>query len=82
MQTAEIDEPIVIIPENKQKQICDGCGGTVPAFYEASKDSYVLHFCGHHIRKYAEQLKNDGFEITPEDISYDALAVSNSSDDR
>lgn len=82
MQTAEIDEAVIIIPENKKKQICDGCGGTVPAFYEATKGDYALNFCGHHIRKYADQLKADGFIIAPEDISYDATKVEASVEDR
>ena len=78
MQTIETTE--LQISEEKPKpagkQICDGCGGTVPASYEAVKGNYTLNFCGHHIRKYAEQLSADGFAISPEDISYDASHVS------
>lgn len=75
MQTIETSNIVINEPdvEQKSKQICDGCGGTVPASYQAIKENYTLNFCGHHIRKYAEQLTSDGFAITPEDISYDAL---------
>lgn len=72
MQTVELEEPVEIKEEVIVKQICDGCGGTVPASYEATKDNYTLNFCGHHIRKLAENLKNDGFTITPEDFSFEA----------
>lgn len=56
-------------------QYCDGCGGTVHASYEAKKGEMVLYFCGHHIRKNIELLFKDGFEVTPEDISYEASHV-------
>ena len=77
MQTVELEvQPELTKTEPGVKQICDGCGGTVPASYQAVKNDYVLNFCGHHIRKYADKLINDGFAITPEDISYNASNFS------
>lgn len=75
MQTVELEEPV----ESKDikleiRQICDGCGGTVPASYQASKKDYTLYFCGHHARRLAENLTKDGFIITPEDFSFEASA--------
>lgn len=72
MQTVELEEPAEVKVPVIIKQICDGCGGTVPASYEAVKDEYTLYFCGHHVRKLAENLKSDGFVITPEDFSFEA----------
>lgn len=50
--------------------ICDSCGGTVSASYQAVKDNQSLNFCGHHIRRHAEKLKDDGFKIVPDDFSF------------
>ena len=73
MQTIEQEKPqeqAAIPVENNA--ICDSCGGTVPASYHAQKNNYSLNFCGHHIRRHAEQLLADGFTITPEDFSFEA----------
>jgi len=51
---------------------CDSCGGTVTARYQASKGNLNLFFCGHHIRKQADSLRDKGFNITPEDTSFTA----------
>lgn len=57
-------------------QTCDKCGSTVRASYEAGKGETVLYFCGHHIRRFADTLKEQGFDIKPEDISYEAGNVA------
>lgn len=73
MQTIELEEPVESEKEKLDiRQVCDGCGGTVPASYQAVKNDYVLYFCGHHVRRLSENLKNDGFAITPEDFSFEA----------
>lgn len=54
-------------------EACDSCGeNAVAARYNASKNGKSLYFCGHHIRSFATGLRNSGFTITPEDISYEA----------
>lgn len=73
------NEPNEVITEEVisyiESKYCDGCGASVGASYEAKKEGQTLFFCGHHIRKHADNLKSDGFEIIPEDISYDAQIV-------
>lgn len=64
-----------------ETKYCDGCGASVNASYEAKKEGRTLFFCGHHIRKHAENLKADGFEIIPEDISYEAKIIVESTQD-
>lgn len=56
---------------------CDACGaasvkGTYTATLINGEGVKSLNFCGHHIRSFATKLRNDGFHITPEDISYNA----------
>jgi hypothetical protein len=43
---------------------CDECG--VIAVFKATLSSYELNFCGHHVRKNAENLTQKGFSIEPE----------------
>jgi hypothetical protein len=64
---------VIDVPSN---QTCDKCGSTVRAFYAAGKGDVVLYFCGHHIRRFADNLKEQGFSISPEDISYEAGSVA------
>lgn len=75
--TLENDMPEVYTRTVKylNNETCDKCGSTVRASYEAKKEDIVLHFCGHHIRDYAETLKAQGFSVFPEDISYEAGRV-------
>lgn len=60
---------------------CVGCGGKVLASYSAvlpsreeGKEDSDLYFCSHHIRKYENKLRADGFTITPENTSYETAA--------
>lgn len=74
--TAILDEKKTeVLSSEDIKEFCDGCGGTVHASYMAEKESDKLFFCGHHIRRYAENLKNQGFKISPENINYDAKTL-------
>lgn len=63
-----------------ESKYCDGCGISVAASYEAVKGDQKLFFCGHHIRKHAETLKKDGYEIIPEDTSYEASVIVETSE--
>lgn len=48
--------------------MCDDCG--VIAVYAASKNGFELNFCGHHVRQHADNLKEQGFIITPEQYAF------------
>lgn len=51
-------------------QTCDKCGTAVSAKYRASKNGLDLFFCGHHIRLYDQNLRDQGFAITPDKIDF------------
>lgn len=76
--TLENDQPDTAAVENVSATVkvgnetCDKCGHIVKAVYVANKGATSLFFCAHHIRVFAEPLKAQGFNITPEDISYEA----------
>jgi hypothetical protein len=57
-------EKIQTLPVAWNGSMCDDCG--VIAVYTATKDSFELNFCGHHLRKHAEKLTSDGFKINPD----------------
>jgi hypothetical protein len=57
------DSPVLV-------ETCDKCGESVKATHTATKNGFVLYFCGHHIRDLSENLKKDGFGIAPEYIGY------------
>lgn len=72
-EEAKVEASTISVPTD---QTCDKCGSTVRAFYAAGKGDIVLYFCGHHIRRFADNLKEQGFSISPEDISYEAGNVA------
>lgn len=72
-KATEVVESQLVAPTD---QTCDKCGSTVRAAYVAGKGETMLYFCGHHIRRFADNLKEQGFMIAPEDISYEAGNVA------
>jgi hypothetical protein len=54
------------------KETCDSCGKGVVATYRVNKGESDMFFCAHHIRKFAGNLREQGFTITPPDISFTA----------
>ena len=69
-------QPLDIKELEKQKSLpvawngsmCDDCG--IIAVYTASKNGFDLNFCGHHLRKHAAKLVQDGFTIVPETYNF------------
>ena len=48
--------------------MCDDCG--VMAGFTATKETFELNFCGHHVREHAETLTTQGFDIKPENYMF------------
>jgi hypothetical protein len=70
-----VTEKDVFVPSLPElDEVCDACsGGKVRARYTAKSETKgELFYCAHHIRKYEDKLKTDGFSIAPEDTSYTA----------
>jgi hypothetical protein len=66
----DMPEVFARTPEAVPHETCDECGQSVAARYEANKNGMSLFFCAHHIRKFADKLKVQGFAITPENIDF------------
>lgn len=56
------------IPVRWNGSMCDDCG--VIAVFTATKEDFELNFCGHHVRKHAEVLTGQGFNIAPENYNF------------
>lgn len=71
-ETITTPEVFARTPKVIAGETCEKCGASTPARYVAEKGDLNLFFCAHHIRQYHTPLKAQGFNVTPEDISYNA----------
>jgi len=72
MTENDFPEVFVRTPEAIAGKTCDSCGEAVSAKYDVSKGEQHLYFCGHHVRRFADKLIEQGFAIYPEryDLDY------------
>lgn len=68
LTTNDFNKTIDTVAVKWNGAMCDDCG--VIAVFSAVKEDFELNFCGHHVRKHAEILNGQGFNITPENYSF------------